>query len=631
MDTQKLISLIDRLQVYSRKRPVAYKLRVAALAALGYVYLFAVVLILLLLVFMIAAGSRFNFLAMKFSLVLLALAGVVLRAMWVTVPEPDGRELNYEDAPPLFELVKEVRRALRGPRVHRVLLSDEFNASIVQIPRLGMFGWSRNYLVVGLPLLTALAPEEFRSVLAHEFGHLSGNHGRFSAWIYQSRQTWIQILTQVEQERRYASFLFEWFLHWYAPFFNAYSFVLARAQEYEADTYSVELVGKKVAAQALIRTDARHLALTEQFWPALYRRANDEPQPPKDSFIKMLDGMRQSISRGNAEKWLLQTLWVKTGYDDSHPSVADRLVGMGYQEETLKSQPVIAELIETEVAETPSAAQFYLKEVPEAMLLSFNRLLGERIRPVWRERHEFIKQARQRLTALEEKGRTESLTEIELWERAGILAETQNPAAAVPTLKKLLEHNPDLVGVNFRLGATLLEEEDESGIQYLENAMRLNASTTINACELLYPFHLFRGREPEAEGYRIRAEQYIQKTKEYFDAAFKFTPNDRFEPHGLSTTEVAEIQNQLRHPRLAKAFLVRKVMGEELEPAIIFGVTLKFAWPGFHSQKVTDQILRELGASVEFSQPLLFVALERKDKFLYAIFDAIPGARIFPV
>src|SRR6185295_10428903 len=330
MDTQKLISLIDRLQVYSRKRPVAYKLRVAALAALGYVYLFAVVLILLLLVFMIAAGSRFNFLAMKFSLVLLALAGVVLRAMWVTVPEPDGRELNYEDAPPLFELVKEVRRALRGPRVHRVLLSDEFNASIVQIPRLGMFGWSRNYLVVGLPLLTALAPEEFRSVLAHEFGHLSGNHGRFSAWIYQSRQTWIQILTQVEQERRYASFLFEWFLHWYAPFFNAYSFVLARAQEYEADTYSVELVGKKVAAQALIRTDARHLALTEQFWPALYRRANDEPQPPKDSFIKMLDGMRQSISRGNAEKWLLQTLWVKTGYDDSHPSVADRLVGMGY-------------------------------------------------------------------------------------------------------------------------------------------------------------------------------------------------------------------------------------------------------------------------------------------------------------
>ena len=92
-----------------------------------------------------------------------------------------------------------------------------------------MFGWLNNYLVLGLPLLRALSPAEFRAVLAHEFGHLSGKHGRFSGWIYRVRQTWIQILVSVHQERSYASFLFEPFLEWYAPYLNAYSFVLARA------------------------------------------------------------------------------------------------------------------------------------------------------------------------------------------------------------------------------------------------------------------------------------------------------------------------------------------------------------------------------------------------------------------
>src|ERR1044072_7921541 len=507
MDQDKFITLIDRLQAYSRRKPGLYRLRVAALAALGYGYLFTVVLILLLLVFLIAAGSRFNFVAIKLSLVLLVIAGIVLRSLWVTVPEPDGRELREQDAPQLFALVDEVRRALQGPRVHRILLSDEFNAGIVQIPRLGMFGWSRNYLVVGLPLATALRPEELRAVLAHEFGHLSGSHGRFSGWIYQLRQTWILILTQVEQEKRYASFLFEWFLHWYAPFFNAYSFVLARAQEYEADTSCVELVGKQVAARTLVRTDTKQRAMLEDFWPGVYLEANDQAQPPKDSFVKMLAGMRQSINRDSAQKWFLQTLKVKTGYDDTHPSLADRLVGMGYQQESLVSQPILAELIETEIGETPSAAQFYLKQVPEDLLLSFNRLLGERIRPVWREQHQFVKEARQRLTELEEKGASESLTEDELWERARLLAETQNYAAAVPTLRELLEHNPDLPGTNSALGSILLKQEDERRIQYLERGVQLKVPTTVEAYELLYQFHIGHSREAEAESYRTRAEQ----------------------------------------------------------------------------------------------------------------------------
>lgn len=178
------------------------------------------------------------------------------------------------------------------PRIHHVLVSDEYNASIVQIPQFGMFGWLRNYLVIGLPLMRALNPDEFRSVLAHEVGHLSGKHGRFLGWISRLRQSWIEVLTRV-QGQKHSSFLFEPFIKWYAPYLNAYSFVLARAQERQADEYSVELAGKEVAAVSLVRLMAKERGLMENFWPKFFRRAKEQPKTPTDPFVQMLDGLDQ--------------------------------------------------------------------------------------------------------------------------------------------------------------------------------------------------------------------------------------------------------------------------------------------------------------------------------------------------
>ena len=43
----------------------------------------------------------------------------------------------------------------------------------LQLPRLGIFGWYRNYLIIGMPLMKSLTCEQFKAVLAHEFGHLA--------------------------------------------------------------------------------------------------------------------------------------------------------------------------------------------------------------------------------------------------------------------------------------------------------------------------------------------------------------------------------------------------------------------------------------------------------------------------
>src|SRR5947208_2584067 len=83
-------------------------------------------------------------------------------------------------------------------------------------------------LLLGLPLMKSLTPAQFEAVLAHEFGHLAGGHGRVSNWIYRLRLSWARLLSALEG-RKAGSWLFLPFFNWYAPYFSAYSFPLARA------------------------------------------------------------------------------------------------------------------------------------------------------------------------------------------------------------------------------------------------------------------------------------------------------------------------------------------------------------------------------------------------------------------
>jgi Zn-dependent protease with chaperone function len=201
MDKDKFASLVRPLESFAAANPGLYRLRVGLLAALGYVYLLSVVLLLLTVAALTLYTISFNWIALKILWVPLAVVVLVVRSLWITIPEPDGSSLTRAQAPALFDLVNEVRAELDGPNIHHIMVSDEYNAYIAQIPQFGMFGWVRNYLVVGLPLLRALSPVEFRSVLAHEVGHLSGKHGRFWGWFYSLRQSWVEIMTRVEKER----------------------------------------------------------------------------------------------------------------------------------------------------------------------------------------------------------------------------------------------------------------------------------------------------------------------------------------------------------------------------------------------------------------------------------------------
>jgi hypothetical protein len=144
-----------------------------------------------------------------------------------------------------------------------------------------------------------------------------------------------------------------------------------------------------------------------------------------------------TVDHHKTTKWVLQALKLKTGYDDTHPALADRLAGLGYRTEELASAAVHEELTPNETRQT--AATYYLNELPQDFVVRFDRLWKERIASTWREQHDQVKLALQRLKELEFASKARQLTVDELWERASLINRTQDAAAALPLIKEILE------------------------------------------------------------------------------------------------------------------------------------------------------------------------------------------------
>ena len=296
MDAERFQAMVTRLERESGAHPRSYLLRVAALALLGFALLgallaaagFGLLLIAGIVVAIIATGGAALLVLLKFGKLLFFLAVPLwflvrsaMKALFVRLPAPQGEALARSDAPALFAAIDGMRRQLRGPAVHRVLLVDEVNAAIVQRPLFGLFGFPRNHLLLGLPLLESLSPDEALAVVAHEYGHLSGSHGRFAAFIYRLRLSWATIEALA---RHWQGFFGRWLgraVAWYAPYFNAYTFVLARANEYEADRAAADLVGKPVVAAALKRVNVA-APQYQAFIGDTFGRIGDQPRPPAD-------------------------------------------------------------------------------------------------------------------------------------------------------------------------------------------------------------------------------------------------------------------------------------------------------------------------------------------------------------
>ncbi len=541
--------LIQQLDAKARRDPKGFTARVAAFAAFGYAYMLGVLLLsltatalLIWMIFRFPNGLTIK-LGLMFGLGSAGMAWSILSALWVRTEDPEGLALTAAEAPELFLLLAEIGRKLDAPPFHRVLLVSDYNASVVQVPRLGVFGWHRNFLLLGLPLLLSLSREEFAAVLAHEFGHLSRSHGRLGNWLYRLRRSWERVFEGlVRNPPGKLAWVLTAFVDWFWPRFNARAFVLSRTHEYEADAAAARATSSRALGSALSRLVVDAPLLDEQFWPAVYRRTNTEAAPPPAVFEELGQALRAGADPADSARWLRAGFLVTTNNADTHPCLADRLRALG-QLPAENGTPEVPSSLPARAG--PDAAQALLGD----RCGDWQRRLSERWRKavaeLWRQRHAEAVRLQQELAGLEAVANGKPPTPDELWQRAELKLQLGGDAAAVPLLDQLLALRPNHPVACLVRGRHLLEADDPDGVGLVERAVTEDSTLTEAACQLLAGHFARTGQTDRLRSVVQRLDAFGERQRIAQRERDTVTAADTFRPHGLAESVLAPLRQAI--------------------------------------------------------------------------------------
>jgi Zn-dependent protease with chaperone function len=540
--------LVRQLERSSSQRNTAnYQLKVAALAAIGYGYIWIICLALfssLWLVRWLFESTQQRTIVIDPNQLWLLFGLVAISVFWVQYTPLNDREIHRTEFPELFNIIDELSLKLKTPKIHHVVINYDHNAAIYQAPRIGLFGWYQNYLLLGLPLLQSLTPEQFTATLSHELGHLAGNDSSFTGYILRVRKMWEQLTTDNN------FFLFQWFFRWYEPLIKAYSFVSVRDREYAADALAQRMTSPDIAANDLIQTYIYQYYLQEDFSRKLNRQAREAATPPLDVVTKMLTALRQPLDPQTAQVWLGLILGEATDTDDTHPCLSDRLAAVGYP--TPKSWTPSPILI--------TAAEYYFGDRLADLAAELDLRWYESRKIAWFKQHQQAQYQREYLANLNRQAMTTNLTISEATIQADLSTELHGELVALPLWQEILARSPDHPQANYQVGKALVNRGHLSGCVYLEQAIALESDLVIPSCEELYRFHTFQGDLATAEIYLDWRQQHLPKQwRSKLERTIKDT--DKFVPHDLEPELITEIQHKLKnYPAIDRAYLVCKPM-----------------------------------------------------------------------
>jgi tetratricopeptide (TPR) repeat protein len=534
----------------SSKASAAASRRLALFTVLGYGYLAAIVLLLAGAVVLLGWSSRPSGLVIIPGMLLVLVAKALL-----SLPSPEGQPLVRPEAPELFDLIDDVRRGVDAPAPHVVLLTTEINAAVAELPRFAVFG-VRRFLLLGVPLLHGLPPDELRAVLAHEFAHVSRRHPRNARRRARLQHTWSSLAFSAQLSRGWFAFLFVPFFRWYAPRYAARVEAVQRGEEYESDELAAAQAGRPAAARALARIALLQQYLERAFLPELFAATLERDVPPDDAFARLCLALPDAAAHPSAERWLALLLADRSDEGDSHPALGERLHALGIPSGAGQARTLVDVLRYTR-GEAMAAGVF----TPD-LLRRHGAVLGA----AWTEAYAGawpLRRADARIwTSAAEAGAEAADSHAALLARARWTAAAA-PDSALPLLRRAVARMPDNFELRLLLGRALVEQsaasDREDGIRLLEAVLARDSAHAFEAAVTLRRVYASEGRARETERCRRRLRQLRDAALSELRERAGLRFGDAVRPLPVQPATLDTLQRACDAiPELRRAFLVQK-------------------------------------------------------------------------
>jgi len=627
MTREKFTALVTKLDRRYAHRPGALKRVTLAWTALG----FAGFLLIMASRVVIGAGLALigimfeehgGFLVFLLGGALLITWGLLagIRHMWVESSPPEGVKLTRENAPILFAEIARLRSSIGSQKLHSVLLTANFNASMYQEPRLGWLGFMRNHLILGLPLLDAQTPDEIRGVIAHELTHLSGEHGRTSAWIYRLRKSWSALYDQMQQRQgaKGRKRVLEWFVNWFWPRFNTRAFVLSRANEYQADATAARCTSAAVMAGSLLRIHLSGQRLGGEFWPPFWKKARQGGSPPPDVLAQLAAFLRAPADDADG-KMRRAAFRALTTNDDTHPSLSDRWRALGLTppgpDDPLPPVPAPLE---------QSAAQAFFAQSLDLLRTETERTQQRALAARWAAEQAWAETQNRSLAAAEFAGDGTDDESERQWSLAQNCFALSEEDRAVSLLKTLLVSRPDHARAHLSLAAHLLEKDNPDGEVHALRVMATDDALAWPAAEMLHGYYARTGHADALAALQRRMDVMEKQQRAAGLALSKVTGRDRFKAPGLTEGSLAALRETLgRVPGLQRAWLAQKSIPGTNRRLYVLRVA-RSGLPSFHA----DLALTRRAAAAISMPGRVFVCTARTNGPLLAMKVKRTGAPV---
>ncbi|HMS53947.1 MAG TPA: M48 family metallopeptidase [Fimbriimonadaceae bacterium] len=591
---KEFVARVTQYEEMSRRDPTGYVKMVRRMAQLGMGFLYGtltvwVSILVAIVVISIAVGQPVNRLEIYAALILLPLIFVTIKALYAGFEPPSGTSLKREDAPGLWSEVDRLAADAGAPPTDEIVMDMDVNAAAYQMPK-PLTPWRvKNFLILGLPLMCAATPQEMRSVIAHEFGHFAGEHGKFGGKVYRLGRTFWALQTYFAEVGGVLVYLYRQFYTWFQPRFAAMTFSMNRHQEYEADAAAKRLVGEGPSADLLIKIGVLAEAYSK-IMGDFGKLANTSMAPPPEAVRGARSGLSQPVPKETLEKSIRARLALPTTYDDTHPSLSDRLTGLGVRVTDIGSEV-------TRLTESPwgGAAEALLGKDYERIR---DRVIDEyckSIQPRWIERYRSQVGEAERLRDLEL--RLDSLSFDERLRRADLINSLRSEDEGFEEYKMLLEERPTDPQLKMRVGYCLLEKDDPNGEPLLREAI---AEMPNYASSLLGAIAAFYHRNGRAEDLKqVQEQQMIQSTIESVadQEAASLKPSDAMVPADLTVEKRSELVEEIRKsPMVAEAYVVGKAVSA-MNGKIVNHVFV-FRKGGFHTDETDSKLWEDVAQHI---------------------------------
>ncbi|GAA5785952.1 hypothetical protein YWS52_22750 [Chitiniphilus shinanonensis] len=489
LDPQRVAALEND----AHARPTLYRMRVTAMAVLGYLAVLGLVLLGLLIFFI---GVHTDRVLLTVSGIAFAVTSVYLVASCLTRGDdaPPGRPLQRAEAPDLFRLLDKLARKSGAALPDSVVIDQRFAVMLVEQQGTLALRRPRRHLVLGLPLLLALSSSELAALLAQEYNRLRSDQGRLADWLCALRRRWAARYARLQDEHGALSEFVARFYLWYIPRFQTYTLALAREQEMAATQWSAEVIGSQAAAHAALKMALFGRFFEHHYWTAYWRQADSRAEPGLAPYAGMAEGFRQGERLWRSSRWLKEALAERPSYDDPHPSLKQQLDRLG-----LGASPV--------GWPRQSAGEKWLGVTLGKLVGEFDREWLALNNQAWKTRYRTARQEEAELETLRMYS-PDALDLHQLWRLAQLTHSRLGAAEARPLIERVLAQQPDHAQARYLLAAMLLDAGDERGLGCMEQAMKLDQQLVDEGMARCQRYLGKRARQHDVEDMWARLSTY---------------------------------------------------------------------------------------------------------------------------